>query len=74
MLNRGGLLKPRVNFRTTLGGAEVALTCRAMPRVNLHGAVHVDSWNILSLSGDHQLPHLLSELRRVRVNIVDLSG
>ena len=31
------------------------------------------AWNVLTLSDDHRLPHLSSELRRLRVDVVGLS-
>ena len=35
--------------------------------------LHVGSWNVLSLSEDHRLPHLSEELSGVRVDMVGLS-
>ena len=43
------------------------------PGVNLRRVLHVGSWNVLSLSEDHQLPHLLDELSRLSVDTVGLS-
>ena len=43
------------------------------PGLNLGRVLRVDSWNVLSLSEDHRLPHLLDELSRLRVDMVGLS-
>ena len=44
------------------------------PGVNLRRVLCVGSWNVLSLSEDHRLPHLSDELSRLRVDMVGLSG
>ena len=41
--------------------------------VNLQRVLRVGSWSVLSLSEDHQLPHLLDELRRLRMDMGGLS-
>ena len=43
------------------------------PGVNLRRVLHMGSWNVLSLSEDHRLPHLSDELSRLRVDMVGLS-
>ena len=55
------------------GSAEAAPTRRTIPGVNLRRALRVGSWNVLSLSEDHRLPHLSAELGRLRVDIAGLS-
>ncbi len=55
-------------------GAEVAHSRRARTVVNLRRALRVDAWNIVSLSDDHRLPCLSDELRRLRVDMMGLSG
>merc|ERR1712035_35553 len=54
-------------------GAQVTHTHQATLGVNLRRALRVDTWNILSLSEDHRLPHLSNELRRLRGGILGLS-
>ena len=55
------------------GAAETAPARQISSGVNLRQVLRVGSWNILSLSEDHPLPHLLDELRRLRMDIVGLS-
>ena len=38
--------------------------------VNFRRVLRVGSWNVLSLSKDHRLPHLSDELSRLRVDMV----
>ena len=43
------------------------------PGVNLRRVLSVGSWNFLSLSEDHRLPHLSDELSTLRVDMVGVS-
>ena len=43
------------------------------PGVNLRRVLRVGSWNVLSLSENHRLPHLSDELSRLRVDMVGRS-
>ena len=48
----------------------MAPTCRTSSGVNLQRVLCVGSWNILTLSEDHRLPHLLDELSRLKMDVV----
>ena len=69
----GGPPSPTSDFGGAGGAADVAPTCWTAPGVNLRRVLRVGSWNVLSLSEDHQLPHLSDELSRLRVDVVGLS-
>ena len=72
---RGVRGPPRSAFNSggDRGAAEAAPARRTNPGVNLRRVLRVGSWNILSLSEDHRLPHLSDELSRLRVDMVGLS-
>ena len=67
------VLSPISNFGGAGGAADVAPARWTTPRVNLQRVLRVGSWNILSLSENHRLPHLSDELSSLRVDMVGLS-
>ena len=69
----GGPPSPTAEFGGAGGAADVAPARWTAPGVNLRRVLRVGSWNVLSLSEDHQLPHLSDELSRLRVDVVGLS-
>ena len=64
---------PIFNFQVADGIADVMPASWTIPGLNLQRVLHVGSLNILSLSEDHRLHHLLDELNRLRVDMVGLS-
>ena len=68
-----GSPSPISDFGDTSGAADVVPACWTTPGMNLQRVLHVGSWNVLSLSEDHRLPHLSDELSRLRVDMVELS-
>ena len=54
-------------------GGDSGVPDMAIPGVNLCRTLHVCSSKVLSLPEDHQLPYLLDELSRLRVDLVGLS-
>ena len=68
----GGPPSSIFNFGAAGGAADVAPTRWTTPGVNLRRGLSVGSWNVLSLSEDHRLPHLSDELSRLRVDMVGL--
>ena len=64
---------PISNFGGASGAADVAPACWITPGVNLRSILRVGSWNVLSLSEDHRLPHSSDELSRLRVDMMGLS-
>lgn len=60
-------LLPYVYFR---GGIKAL---KARLKINLWKALNEDTWNMLSLLKDHQLPHLPNEHGRLKVDIVGFS-
>ena len=68
----GGPPNPISKFRGAGGATDVAPTRWTTPGVNLQRVLRVGSWNVLSLSEDHRLPHLSDELSRLRVDMVGL--
>ena len=64
---------PFSDFVGAGGAADMALPRRTILVVNLRSVLCVVSWDVLSLSEDHGLPHLSDELSRLRVNMVGLS-
>ncbi|MEL6802745.1 MAG: reverse transcriptase domain-containing protein, partial [Bacteroidota bacterium] len=73
ILNAEGPPSPSPYFGVGQGGANATPAQRTRPGFNLRRVLRVGSWNVLSLSDDHRLPYLSSELRRLRVDIVGLS-
>ena len=69
----GGPLSPISNFGGACEVADVPPTRWTNPGVNLRGIVRLGSWNALSFSEDHRLPHLSDELSRLRMDMVGLS-
>ena len=69
----GGPLSPTSDFGDADGAADVAPARWTAPGVILRRILRVGSWNVLSLSEDHRLPHLSDELSRLRVDMVGLS-
>ena len=69
----GGSPPPAFNSGGDRGAAEAVPTRRTSSGTNLWQVLHVDSWNILSLSEDHRLPHLSDELSRLRMDILGFS-
>ena len=63
---------PISNFRGADGAADGAPTRWTTAGVNLRRVLRVGSWNVLSLSEDHRLPHLSDELSKLRVDLVRL--
>ena len=70
---RGGPPGPTFCLGSSGGGANASPARGVRPGVNLRRALRVGTWNILSLSEDHRLPHLSNELRRLKVDIAGLS-
>ena len=64
---------PISNFGGTGGAADVVPTRWTTLGVNFRKVLRVASWNTLSLSEDHGLPHLSDERSRLRVDMLGLS-
>ena len=68
----GGPPRPNFNSDGDGGTVEAAPIRLTNPVVNLWRVLHVGFRNILSLSEDHQLPHLSDELSMLRMDIMGL--